>query len=143
MLDRLCFYSVLFIFTISKVKSIWHPVYGIFLGWENHFSTLGFRLKSVNGGPSIIMRLLTVFGLKTVSDIRFYSLTMCTEDSQNKQDSHQEQTIRIITKKDFSLLQLSSCLFLVGGTKKSNADKPRCFEESAILMTIFCKLIPM
>ena len=23
----------------------------------------------------------------------------------------------------------------------SNADKPRCFEESAILMTIFCKMI--
>ena len=66
MLDRLCFYSVLFIFTISKVKSVWQPVYGIFLGWENHFSTLGLRLKSVNGGPSpqILMRRLTVFGFK-------------------------------------------------------------------------------
>ena len=56
-------YSVFFIFTISN-KSVWHPVYGIFLGWENHFSTLGLRLKSVNGGPSpqTLMRLLTVLG---------------------------------------------------------------------------------
>ena len=103
-------YSVFFIFTISN-KSVWHPVYGIFLGWENHFSTLGLRLKSVN-------ETLNSFWIETVSENRFYSvdctycpLTMCTEDRQNKQDSHQVQNILIITKKDFSVLQLSSCLF--------------------------------
>ena len=116
MLDRLCFYSVLFIFTISKVKSVWHPVYGIFLGWENHFSTLGLGLKSVNAGPfpQILMRLLTVFG----SNIRFYSvctycpLTLCTEDSQNEQNPHQVQNILIITKKRlFCFTTVFSSLF--------------------------------
>ena len=51
-------------FPISKIKSVWHPVYGIFVSWQNHFSTRGLRLKSVNGGPSpqTLMRLLKVLG---------------------------------------------------------------------------------
>ena len=36
----------------AKSKVFGHPVYGNFLGWENHFSTLGLGLKSVNVGPS-------------------------------------------------------------------------------------------
>ena len=31
----------------QQVKSHGHPVYGIFLGWENHFSTLGLELLRV------------------------------------------------------------------------------------------------
>ena len=61
----------------QQSKVFGHPVYGIFLGWENYFSTLGLVLKSVNGGPypHILMRLLTVFRFKQFRTSDFILLT--------------------------------------------------------------------